>query len=579
MTTGADVQATFAATLVDEWVRGGFTDAVVAPGSRSTPVLAALAADGRLRLHVVLDERSGGFVALGIGLATGRPALVVTTSGTAAVELHPAVVEAHQAGVPLLAVTSDRPSELHHVGAPQTVEQAGLFAGVTRWAVNPGVADTCSASSWRSLAARTVAETTTNPAGPGPVHLNLELREPLLGEAGDGPEGRAGGRPWHLAPPGAAPTPSEHTVALLVGGLDRRGLIVAGSGAPPADDVLALAETLGWPVFADPCSGCRVDHPLVVAGADSLLRAPGPASWHPETVVRFGRPWASKVLAQWLAGPAQAATQVLVDPTGSWADPQRRVAVVERGEGAALCRAVVARLGGRKESVRPSVTGSVWAARWSQAEALAQAAIDGQLAAEPVVTEAAVARTVVASLPAGATLLASSSMPVRDVEWWGAPRKGLRVVANRGANGIDGIVSTAIGVAVGAGGPTAAVLGDLAFLYDAGALLGAAGRELSLTLVVVDNDGGGIFSFLPQAAAMAPDLFERLLSTPHRLDLVTVAAAYGVTARSVDDLEELRRTCASPQPGISVVVVRTDRAENVVAHDRLQAAVAAALTD
>jgi 2-succinyl-5-enolpyruvyl-6-hydroxy-3-cyclohexene-1-carboxylate synthase len=570
MSTGADVQAAFVAALVDEWVRAGVTDAVVAPGSRSTPVLAALAADGRIRLHVVLDERSGGFVALGLGLATGRPALVVTTSGTAAVELHPAVVEADQAGVALLVVTADRPAELHHVGAPQTVEQVGLYGSSPRWAVNPGVADDVAAGTWRSLGARAVAESVHHPAGPGPVHLNLELREPLLGSPAAVPAGRPGGASWHEVRPPAGVLPAPSTVAQLADAAGSPGLIVAGAGAPPAPVVLELADALGWPVLADARSGCRVPHPGVVAAADSLLRVPEVASWRPSTVLRLGQPWASKVLAQWLAALGPATTQVLVDPAGAWSDPDRTAAVVERSRPEALCRAVL----DRRPGAAPATE---WRCRWMAAERAAQRAIDEHLAGVGGLTEAAVARLVVAAVPAGSTLMVSSSMPVRDVEWWGAPRPGLSVVANRGANGIDGVVSTALGVALGAG-PTTCLVGDLAFLYDAGALLGAAGRPLSLSFVVVDNDGGGIFDFLPQAAALPAERFERLWSTPHGLDLVEVARAYGVAAEAVGDLAALGAALGAPVPGVRVLVARTDRAGNVAAHDRLNAAVAAAVT-
>jgi 2-succinyl-5-enolpyruvyl-6-hydroxy-3-cyclohexene-1-carboxylate synthase len=577
MTTGPDVQATLVATLVDEWVRGGVTDAVVAPGSRSTPVLDALAVDGRIRLHVVIDERSAGFVALGLGLATGRPAPVVTTSGTAAIELHPAVVEAHQAGVPLLAVTADRPAELHDVGAPQTVDQIGLYGTAPRWAVNVGVADSAASSSWRSLAARSVADTRWHPSGPGPVHLNLELREPLLGRAGTLPPGRAGGGPWHRVGAGVGAAPSEATLALLASGAGGRGLIVAGEGAPPPTLVLALASTLGWPVLADARSGCRVPHPLVVGAADSLLRVGSVAALHPDIVLRLGRPWASKVVAQWLAALGPEVVQILVDPTGSWVDPERRVAVVERCDPAVLCAVVVDEVaaGVQGQSGEPK-TGD-WAGGWQQAEAAAQAAIDTQLGTEAAVTEAAVARTVVGALPAGATLVVSSSMPVRDVEWWGATRTGLRVVANRGANGIDGVVSTAIGVAIGTAAPTVALVGDLAFLYDAGALLGVTERAVSLTFVVVDNRGGGIFSFLPQATLLPPARFERLWGTPHGVDLVALAAAYGVAARRVETVDDLHRTGKAPVPGVEVVVVTTDRQANVAAHERLHHAVADAV--
>src|SRR4051812_36173814 len=191
------VAATFCATLVDEWVRAGITDAVVSPGSRSTPLALAVAGDRRLSVHVHHDERSAGFIALGLALASGRPTVVVTTSGTAAVELHPAVVEASQACVPLVIATADRPAELRQVGAPQTVDQTHLFGTAVRWFTDPGVADVEQSEWWRSLGARSVAEATTGPAGPGPVHLNLPFREPLVGEPGSLPEGRADGGPWH----------------------------------------------------------------------------------------------------------------------------------------------------------------------------------------------------------------------------------------------------------------------------------------------------------------------------------------------------------------------------------------------
>ncbi len=560
-------QDTFAATLVDEWARAGLTDAVVAPGSRSTPLLAALVAHGCLRLHRVLDERSAGFVALGLGLATGRPAPVVVTSGTAAVELHPAVVEADQAGVPLLAVTADRPPELHRVGAPQTVVQAGLYGGSVRFAADPGVPDSSSAGSWRSLASRVVAESVGHPRGPGPVHLNSSFRDPLLGEPGPLPPGRDAGRPWHaLVGARRAAAPPE-LVEELVGVVGADGLVVAGGGAGPA--ALVLARALRWPLFADPRSGARVPDPLVVAAADALLRVPEVAAWQPSYVLRLGRPWASKILGQWLAGLPASTRQVLVDPCGAWADPERTATAVVAADPSLLATAVADAAG--------DPVPSRWAARWAAAEAAAQGAIDGQLAAEAGPTEAGVARLVLSAVPPGAWVVASSSMPVRDLECYGASRGGVTVVANRGANGIDGVVSTALGVALGTGAPSVALVGDLAFLYDAGALLGAAGRPAQLTVVVVDNDGGGIFSFLPQATAIAPETFERYWGTPHGVDLVGVAAAYGVPASRAADLEDLRPRLADPVPGVSVVVVSSDRAANVAAHGRLLAAVADAV--
>ncbi|HET9442749.1 MAG TPA: 2-succinyl-5-enolpyruvyl-6-hydroxy-3-cyclohexene-1-carboxylic-acid synthase, partial [Acidimicrobiales bacterium] len=527
-----NLQATFAATLVDEWARSGVTDAVVAPGSRSTPLAVALADHRGLRLHVLLDERSAGFFAVGLGQASGRPAVVLTTSGTAAVEVHPAVVEADQGRVPMVVCTADRPAELHGVCAPQTVVQRRLFGESVRWFVEPGVADPAARGWWRSLASRAVAEAVAGPAGPGPVHLNLAFRDPLVGEPGPLPEGRPGGRPWHRAAASAGGAPAE--VAGLLSG--RRGVVVAGRGSGGGAAVRALGEALAWPVLADPRSGAR-GGPASVAAFDALLRPPRlPAAGEVEVVLRLGDPPASKALATWLAEPGVgAAGHVVVDPFGRWPDPERRADVVIAADPGRFCADVAA---GRPAPAGPAPAG--WLAAWRDAEARAQGAIERVLAARPAVTEPGVARALTAGLPADVALFVSSSMPVRDLEWYGSPASGHLVLANRGANGIDGVVSTALGVAAARrGDPVVALVGDLAFLHDAGGLLWARRRDLRCVIVVVDNDGGGIFSFLPQAEALGAERFEALFGTPHGLDLAAVAAAYGVPTTAVDKADEV----------------------------------------
>ncbi len=366
------------AVLCDEWARAGVTDAVVAPGSRSTPLLAALHADGRFRLSVVLDERAAGFTGVGLGLATGRPAAVVTTSGTASVELHPAVVEAAQGGVPLLAVTTDRPPELHQVGAAQTVEQSALFGSVVRWAYDPGVPDLESARMWRSVASRAVAESLDGPAGPGPIHLNLPFREPLLGRAGsvDAPPGRPDGGPWHRAQPPALGPPDARVVDLLRGAAGGRGLIVAGHGADRcggAAPVLQLAAALGWPVLADPRSGCRVPSGLVISTADSLLRTPEMSALSPEVILHIGAPWASKVMGQWLAALPADVPQIQVDPWGRWNDPDRVATHHCPTTPAALATGVGPPADRRRVSD--------WASTWQAAERAARGVVDDLLSA------------------------------------------------------------------------------------------------------------------------------------------------------------------------------------------------------
>ncbi|MGH9119436.1 MAG: 2-succinyl-5-enolpyruvyl-6-hydroxy-3-cyclohexene-1-carboxylic-acid synthase [Acidimicrobiales bacterium] len=569
-------QPTFCATLVDEWARAGITDAVVAPGSRSTPMAVALASDGRLRVHVHHDERAAGFVAVGIGAVTGRPAVVLTTSGTAAAEVHPAVVEASQAGVPVIVCTADRPPELQHVGAPQTTDQTRLYGPAVRWFCAPGVPDDATRSGWRSLAARAWAEAQgVGGAGPGPVHLNLAFRDPLVGEPDELPPGRPGGAPWHRSAVGSEP--AEQLVAelgeLLTG---RRGAIVAGGGAGDPTDVHALADGLGWPVLADPRSGARLPLGTTVAHADLLLRA---GSWAaaaaPEVVLRLGAPHASKVLSQWLSdGPAAGAPSVAVVPAGRWFDPERAAARLVAADPAA----VVARL----LALEPGALAPApddWLTSWVVADQAADDAIAAVLSAHREPTEPGVARTVAATAPDGATLVVASSMPVRDVEWYGAPREGLTVVANRGANGIDGVVSTAVGVAIGSHRPTIALVGDIAFLHDANALVGAGGRGVDLVVVVVDNDGGGIFSFLPQAELLPGERFELLFGTPHRLDLHRFASGLDLPVATVAAAAELGPAldAAAADGGVSVIHVRTDRTANVAVHDELNAAVAAAL--
>lgn len=562
------LQAAFAATLVDEWVADGVTDAVVAPGSRSSPLALALAADARLRVHVVVDERSAGFFALGLGLASGRPPVLLTTSGTAAVEIHPAVVEAHQARVPLLACTADRPPELHHVGAPQTVEQAGLFGPAVRWAVEPGVADAAAAGTWRSLAARAVAEAVAGPAGPGPVHLNLAFREPLVGVSDPVAPARPGPGAAHARWAAPAP-PSPALVERLAGAA--RGVIVAGAGAGDASAVQRAAAALGWPVLADPRSGCRLPTPATVAAADALLRVGAFVDRHrPDVVLRLGAPWASPAVARWLAG--LDAPQVLVDPHGVWLDPDRSATTVVAADPTLVCLALAAAAG-------PAEPG--WCQGWSRAEAAAQAAVDAALARHPEPTEPGVARALVAAVPDGTALVVSSSMPVRDVEWYARPRPGVRVLANRGANGIDGVTSTALGVAAAWPGPTAALLGDLAFLHDSNGLLVPRGTAAGVdcTLVVVDNDGGGIFSFLPQAAQLPAARFERLFATPHGVDLGALAAVHGLPTTGVTAAADLAPavSAALAAGGVRLVHVRTDRAANVAVHAELELAVAEAV--
>lgn len=571
-----DVQATFCATLVDEWVRAGITDAVVSPGSRSTPLALAIAADERLRLQVVLDERSASFRALGLAKVTERPVVLLCTSGTAAVEYHAAVAEADLDRVPLLVCTADRPAELHGIGAPQTVDQQFLFGRSARWFGQIGLPDPSNEGAWRSFASRAFCEATAGSRGPGPVHLNLPFREPLVGQPQALPASRAAGAPWHtvLSDPG-------ELVALVSG---RRGIIVVGAGASAPDEVstraaiATMAEELGWPVLTEPRSRVRHGSGALVAAVDQILRSAKAAeALRPEVIVRFGAPWASKVFGQWLASCVDA-VDVLVDPDNAWLDPHRTAAFVIRSS----ARSVAARF-----LATPFIDNTVvvpadpsWLAQWQSVSAAADhvlgSALD-QIDAAPM-TEPWLARAVVREVPEGSRLVVSSSMPVRDVEWFSALRGDVEILANRGANGIDGVVSTILGVAsAGDRRPTFGLLGDLSFLHDAGALASTA--DLDATLIVIDNAGGGIFEFLPQASTLSRERFELLFGTKQPVDLASVIRGYGVTVEEPSTKSAFVEAMHQIPSGLRVILLKTDRQANVVHHNELQRAVVEAVDE
>ena len=567
-----DATTAFARALVDEWARAGISEACLAPGSRSAPLALALASDDRMRVHVHLDERSAAFFALGAAKASGRPAVVLCTSGTAAANFHPAVLEASHSRTPLVVCTADRPPDLRDTGAGQTVDQLDLYGRAVRWFCEVGVPEDHpgAATAWRSVAARAAAEALGPPAGP--VHLNLAFREPLLptGEPLVDAPGRPDGRPWtSVAQP--ARGPDNATVARLaeLARARPRGVVVAGwgSGASPAA-VERFAAAARWPVLADPISGLR-EGPHAISTYEALLRSPGFAAGHrPDLVIRLGAAPTSKPLTAWLD---PGVPQLLVDPDGAWLDPGRAAAERVAVEADPLLTAVAAAL------TPDADPGEAWLGSWQAADRSARAALDELLDGWETLFEGRVARDVVDALPAGATLAVASSMPVRDVEAFVRPRSGLRYLANRGVNGIDGFVSTVLGAATAAPGPTVGLLGDLCFLHDANGLHGATRRGVDVTFVVLDNDGGGIFSFLPQAEL--PEHFELLFGTPHGVDLATLAGMHGVPVDRVEKAGDVVPAvdAAIAAGGVRCVVVPTERADNVARHREAWAAVAAAL--
>jgi 2-succinyl-5-enolpyruvyl-6-hydroxy-3-cyclohexene-1-carboxylate synthase len=565
-----------ASAFVDELARGGVSRALLSPGSRSSPVALALDAHPGIEVAVVLDERSAGFVALGAALASGKPALLACTSGSAAANYLPAVVEAEQAGVPLVVLTSDRPPELRGIGAGQTIDQIGLYGTAARWFCELGTheADDAGLLHMRSVAARAVGEAML---GRGPVHVNASWRDPLGPEDRPGEvtatdplalEGRSEGRPITVAIAGREPAPA------LVGAIaDRlaaaeRPLILAGRQTDPRLPS-ALAElAVGGiiPVLAEPTSGMRFGaHPdvVVVDSYDLLCRA-APERLRPDLVLRFGDMPTSKPLRAWLDG--SGADVIAVDPPGRWNEPSRRAGAFVRADAVVVAESLSTRVAAGSEE---------WARAWHDADAAAHAAIDAVLAEAPSPSEPAIHRALAGALAPGDQLMLASSMPIRDAEaFMRGTDAAIRAYANRGANGIDGLVSTACGLALGGDAPTWLVLGDLALLHDLGGLAAASLAKAPLRIVVIDNGGGGIFDFLPQAEQVEAERFERLFTTPSGLDLERAADLFGVPFAEVTDLDDLR---ALAERDRVLARVRVDRSGNVSLHRRLAEAVAAAI--
>jgi 2-succinyl-5-enolpyruvyl-6-hydroxy-3-cyclohexene-1-carboxylate synthase len=552
----------FALVLVDELVRHGMRHAVIAPGSRSTPVALALIERPDVTVHVRIDERSAAYLALGIAKASGRVVPVLCTSGTAASYFHGAVMEADLSGVPLLVLTADRPPELHGIGANQTVEQQGMYGAAVRWAPEVEVPESRpdSVTMWRSLAATAASKCLGVGGGaPGPVHLNLPLREPLT------PTDDGVGFPYDLTAEAAAGAIDDVGTTDVVDAAElgrylagvRHGMVVAGGWATgSADDVLRFAERANWPVIAEPHSGARRG-PLALRSSDALLRDPSFTAAHrPELVVVVGRVGLGRALLDWLA----TVPHIVITPDGAHWDVTRTAMAVIHCAVQALTDVAV-------EPADPQ-----WASEWLEASGRVSAAIDAVLDASPALTEPQVARDVAALAPDGAALVVSSSMPIRDLDLVMRSRSDLRVYANRGVSGIDGFVSTAQGVALAGetGAPTIALCGDLSLLHDVNGLMPGPDHRPDVTYVVINNDGGGIFSLLPQGASVDPAAFERLFGTPHRMSLARVAAAYDVEHRLVTTGPELADALSS-HGGVRMIEVRTDRAENAALHQRLRA--------
>jgi len=557
--------------FVDELARCGVREACTSPGSRSTPLVLSLARETRIRATSHLDERSGAFFALGASKATGVPAVLACTSGTAAANYAPAVFEAREARVPLLVLTADRPPELRDIGAGQTIDQVKLYGTAAKWflEVDEQPATPARLRWLRQLACR--AYLTALDGRPGPVHLNFALREPLVLEEPLPPRGggREGGRPW-VTRPRTAPLAPPELIDGLKAELDNRPRAVLVAGRAERDPHLgaalaAFAERAAIPLLADPLSGARRG-PAAVAHYDELLRDPEWAAAHvPDLVLRVGDLPTSKPLRQWLAR-LDDALQIAFHAENAWQDPTGSVATIAAADPRATLEAITVHRGD-----------TAWLDSWHRADRAASSAIASALTPAGL-CEPRVAAEIGAGLPAEATVVVASSMPVRDVETFFPTREHPpRVLSNRGANGIDGTVSTAFGVAATTDGPTVLLIGDVALFHDLGGLLAATRHRLKLTIVLLHNDGGGIFHFLPVSREGVT--FEEHVATPHGLDFAHAARLFGVSYETADSVDAFRAalTKALGAERTSIVAVRTNRESNVAIHRAVHEAVAAAL--
>ncbi len=567
--------------FVDELARCGMRDACTSPGSRNAPLILALAREERLRSFSHIDERAAGFFALGLAKASGLPVAVTCTSGTAAAELLPAAIEAREARVPLLLLTADRPAELRDVGAGQAIDQLKLYGSAVKWFVEVAPAGASPAElRWiRTLACR--AYWTALEGRPGAVHLNFPLREPLIGTEEPPPDdtGRPGGAPFvRRGSVRSATIPDTFTPFIAAIEEARRGVVVAGRherDTPLGEAASTFAEAAGWPLLADPMSGARRGD-AAIAHYDALLRVDRVgAELTPDLVLRVGDLPVSKPLRGWLA-QLGGTTQIALDPDGAWQDPDAAVSLSLPLEPAETLSALAEFFGMEDEGPEPAEP--EWLASWRAADGRAAGAIQGVVATAGL-SEPGVAAELGALLPAEATLFVASSMPVRDIEtFWPARTDPPRVLCNRGANGIDGTISSAFGAAAANGArPTVLLIGDVALAHDIGGLLAARRLGLKLTIVALENGGGGIFDFLEVARSpLATAHYEAHVATPAGLDLAAVASLYGLGHERPQDLRSFRTAIetALAGTGSTIVEVRTERSANVELHRRVWDAVA-----
>ncbi|WP_309089433.1 2-succinyl-5-enolpyruvyl-6-hydroxy-3-cyclohexene-1-carboxylic-acid synthase [Domibacillus sp.] len=562
MNNHQDNMTQYNAHFIDSLVRSGVKEAVISPGSRSTPMALLMEEHPRLRTFIQVDERSAGFFALGLAKATQNPVALLCTSGTAAANYMPAVAEAKISRVPLIVLTSDRPPELRDVGAPQTIDQLHLYGHTAKWFAEMALpeSDQSALQYVRTQGARAVFESLAEPAGP--VHLNFPYREPLVPDYDGIFERIKIPAPVRLISGRKVPDPimlDDVAGALKV----EKGLIVAGEIVKPemSEAILSLSEKTGWPVVADPLSQLRTDK-TVIDSYDAFLRDDEVKdALKPEAIVRFGALPVSKSLMQYMKRQ-QDAVHVIIDADGGWRDPSHIATHMVNVDEASFCHEMIQRLEGSRSS---------WYALWQNVNEAARS----EMKKAEGMDEGSLFRQFLEAVPSGSSVFAGNSMPIRDLDsFLFSGEQTLRLHGNRGANGIDGLVSTALGIAA-SGEKVYAVMGDLSFFHDVNGLLAAKMNGLSMTILIMNNNGGGIFSYLPQAGERKH--FERLFGTPSGLKFDHAAALYGCHYVRIENSGELQRELSVKRDGITILEALTDRSQNTAIHRELwQRAIAAA---
>ncbi len=570
------VNMAFASTIVRTLVSLGVSDAVISPGSRSTPIAIALAREPRVRLYVKLDERSAGFFALGLSKISGRPTFILTTSGTAATELRPSVTEAFHSKVPLIVATSDRPPELLGVGAAQTISQISLFDGVINDKILFSVPKTLDLGIWVSLASQAYANATDEYVGMAPVHINLPFDEPLYDQV-DGEKEVISLALENLPISITSKTKGACSFEGIKDYLDPtlRGVIVAGGrGGVDGETIGRLADRLMWPVVVDHRFGALSKKSTFIRGADLMLRSEKFQTWAaPDVVIRIGEPHLSKVLNEYLVGASRSrggsAFTVQLGPSGSRVDPNRSVDLFLDGEVESTVAKWCERLG------EPRGSGTSWLDGWVKADLIVQRALDADMEVSQL-SEPYLARSLVRQLSSKDMLFVSSSMPIRDVEVFGdMSHDSVTVVANRGVNGIDGVISTFLGASEswkesGLGGICALLIGDLALLYDITALIYR--RSEAGVIFVTDNQGGAIFSFLSQHDRLGSAEFEQLFGTPQQIQIEDVLRGMKTNVYQIDkvsDVATVLELVRSAPKEMAVIIFKSEREQNLKEHERL----------